>query len=420
MTNDKKHTGIRWTDILRMATGSLVANKLRSSLTIFGIVVGVFSVVAVMTWLSAVRLSINTGLSQLGANTFSITKMPKVMMGGWWNYMHRPAITYAQGVRFKELMSELDSGALISFEVSDDGHRVSCGATVLDRTIDLAGINENSLITQNRKIAFGRSVSADDVTFCRPVVVIGSKLAQDLFPNQEPIGQRIVVSGHAYDVIGVLAEKGQVFGSDQDSLAAIPVSVYIQRHWNKMWRSMDISIQAPQGQDMSVTQDTATGVMRIVRDLPPEQENDFEVYSNDTLKATFDKMALIIGTAGLVISAIALITAGVGVMNIMLVSVTERTREIGIRKSIGARSRDILIQFLLEAVFITQVGAVIGIVLGVAAGDLAGMVLKVTPVMPWFWVAAAVLTCGGIGLGFGAYPAWRAAKMDPIEALRVE
>jgi len=417
---ENKHRGIRKSDLLRLATGSLIANKLRSALTIFGIVIGVFSVVAVMTALSAMRLSINTSLSQLGANTFSITKMPKVMLGGWWNYMHRPAITYQQGVRFKDMMNEINPGCLVSFEVGDDGHRVSYDSTVLDRTIDLAGINENSLITQNRKLGYGRTVSADDVLFCRPVVVIGSKLAQELFPSQDPIGKRILISGFAYDVIGVLAEKGEVFGNDQDSLAAIPVSVFIQRHWNKFWRSMDISIQAPDGQAMTVTQDIATGIMRVVRDLPPEELNDFEVYSNDSLKSTFDKMALIIGSAGLIISAIALVTAGVGVMNIMLVSVTERTREIGVRKSIGARSRDILIQFLLEAVFIAQVGAVIGIVLGVAAGDCVGMLLKVTPIIPWFWIGAAVATCGGIGLGFGAYPAWRAARMDPVEALRFE
>jgi putative ABC transport system permease protein len=421
VTTEKKYTGIRHSDLLRLATGSLVANKLRSALTIAGIVIGVFSVVAVMTALSAIRLSINSGLSQLGANTFSITKFPKVMLGGeWHSYRRRPAITYAQGQRFKEMMEELLPGSLISFEVGDDGHRASYDANVLDRTIELAGINENSLITQNRKIAEGRTVSVDDVTFSRPVAVIGSKLASDLFPSTDPIGKRILVSGYAYLVIGVLEEKGEVFGYDPDSLAAIPVSLYVQRHWSKNWRSMDISIQSPDGTPIETAQDIAMGAMRIVRDLPPEEENDFEVYSNDSLKATFDKMAMIVGTAGLIISAIALLTAGVGVMNIMLVSVTERTREIGVRKSIGARSRDILIQFLLEAIFIAQVGAAIGIVLGVTVGDIAGVLLKVTPVMPWFWIVVAVVTCGGIGIGFGAYPAWRAARMDPIEALRRE
>ena len=418
---EKKHKGIRPADLLGLATGSLMANKLRSSLTIMGIVVGVFSVVAVMTALSAMRASINSGLSQLGANTFTVSKMPGVVMhGGWWQYMHRPSITYKEGQQLKEMMAELSPGSLVSFVVGDDGYKVSYGSNQLNRTIQLSGINENTLITNNRKLAIGRTITADDVLFARPVIIIGSNLQKDLFPSEDPIGKRIMVAGHAYMIIGILAEKGKVFGQDQDSIAAIPVSLYVQQYWDKFWRSMDISIQAPSGEDMADVQDISIGAMRIVRGLSPEEENNFEVYSNDSLKAAFDKMAFIIGAAGLIISAIALLTAGVGVMNIMLVSVTERTREIGVRKSIGARSHDILIQFLLEAIFIAQVGAVIGIVLGVAAGDIVGAYLNVKPVIPWFWMAVAVITCGGIGLGFGAYPAWRAARMDPVDALRFE
>ena len=417
---DKKYVGIRKRDLLALATGSLVANKLRSSLTIAGIVIGVFSVVAVMTALSAMNASINSGLSQLGANTFSISKMPVVMMGGWWNYMRRPAITYKDGEQFKKMMAELSPDSLVSFEVSDDGHTVSYNSTQLDRTINVIGINENTLITNNRKLARGRNVTADDVLFGRPVIVIGSKLADELFPSEDPLDKRIIVSGRAYTIIGILEKKGSVFGQDQDSIAAIPVSLYVHQYWNGMWRSLSISVQAPSGEEMSKVQDMSIGAMRIVRKLPPEELNNFEVYSNDSLKAAFDKMAVIVGIAGLAISAVALLTAGVGVMNIMLVSVTERTREIGVRKSIGARSHDILVQFLLEAIFLAQVGAVIGIVLGVSAGDVVGMFLNVTPVIPWFWMAVAVITCGGIGLIFGAYPAWRAAQLDPVDALRFE
>jgi putative ABC transport system permease protein len=417
---EKDYKGIRRIDLLALATGSLVANKLRSSLTIAGIVVGVFSVVAVMTALSAMRASINSGLSQLGANTFSISKMPAVMLGGWHAYMRRPSITLKQGQQFKEMMAELSPGSLVSFEVSDDGHKVSYGSTQLDRNIDMIGINENTLITNNRKLARGRNVTADDVLFSRPVIVIGSKLVKELFPSEDPMDKRIMVSGHAYMIVGILEEKGEVFGQDQDSIAAIPVSLYVQQYWDGFWRSLSISVQASGGEEMASVQDMSIGAMRIIRRLPPEEFNNFEVYSNDSLKAAFDKMAVIIGAAGLAISAVALLTAGVGVMNIMLVSVTERTREIGVRKSIGAKSRDILVQFLLEAIFIAQVGALIGIVLGVTAGDVVGVFLNVDPVIPWLWMAVAVITCGGIGLVFGAYPAWRAAKMDPVDALRFE
>ncbi|MFA5256999.1 MAG: ABC transporter permease [Opitutales bacterium] len=415
----EKKTGIRNSDLLALATGSLVANKLRSALTIMGITVGVFSVVAVMTALSAMRLSINTGLSQLGANTFQISKMPAIN-ARWWEYWNRPSINYAQGHRFEQMMLDLSPSSLVSLTVGDGGHHVSYNSKTMNSTIDVLGINESSLVTNNRAIAQGRNLTADDVLFRRPFVIIGSKVQEELFPSEDPLGKRIIMSGHAYTIVGVLEKKGEVFGNDMDGYAAIPVTVFIQRYWNNRWRSIDIAIQAPEGQPIEAVQDIAIGAMRIVRDLPPEEVNNFEIYSNDSLKATFDKMAVIIGSAGLIISAIALITAGVGVMNIMLVSVTERTREIGVRKSIGARSQDILIQFLLEAIFISQVGAVIGIILGIAAGDGIGMLLNVKPVMPWFWVAVAVVTCTAIGLIFGAYPAWRAAKMDPVEALRCE
>ncbi len=416
---EKKHTGIRKSDLLALATGSLVANKMRSALTIAGIVVGVFSVVAVMTALSAIRESINTGLSQLGANTFQISKMP-AMSGDWWNYMRRPTINYRQGQQLERMMRELCPGALVSLTVGDDGHRVSYAGTAMDKTINMIGINENSLVTNNRIIAQGRNLSADDVEFRRPFTVIGSKVKDELFPSEDPLGKRIIISGKAYTIVGVLERKGEVFGNDQDNFAAIPITLYIANYWNDRWRSLDIAVQAPPEVSMESVQEMAIGAMRVVRDLPPEEYNNFEVYSNDSLKATFDKMAMIIGMAGLIISAIALVTAGVGVMNIMLVSVTERTREIGVRKSIGAKSRDILVQFLLEAIFIAQVGAVIGIVLGVAAGDTVGLMLEVKPIIPWFWMVVAVVTCGGIGLVFGAYPAWRAAKMDPVDALRFE
>ncbi len=411
---------LRARDLLAMATVSLLGNKLRTALTVLGIVIGVAVVVAVMTVLSAVQQSINSGLAQLGANTFEIAKMPRVQVGGdgWWRYIRRPSVTYRLAYEFERLMA--GQHVLVTPNESVNGLRASYGDRRLSTYIRLHGANENYPVTHNRNVETGRFLSGDDVFFRRRVAVIGSALREELFPSEDPIGKRVTLGGNPYTVVGVLTHKGEAFGEDLDRVAIVPITIFIQHHWDDFWQSISIAVQAPDGASVAATQDLAIGTMRIVRRLEPEEPNDFEVYSNDSLQETFDRMAGIVGAAGLLISAIALVTAGVGVMNIMLVSVTERTREIGVRKSIGARSRDIMRQFLLEAVFIAQVGAVIGIAAGVAAGNWVGSLMNVSPIMPWFWIVMAVVTCAGIGVVFGLYPAWRASRLHPVDALRFE
>ena len=183
---------------------------------------------------------------------------------------------------------------------------------------------------------------------------------------------------------------------------------------------MDISVMGHSAIEMSRTEDLAIGHFRQVRRLEPEEENDFDIYSNESLQAAFAEIAKVVGTGGLLISAIALLCAGVGIMNIMLVSVTERTREIGLRKSIGARKRDILLQFLLEAVFLSLLGGVAGIMLGWVVGNLVAAQMQVSMIIPWFWIGAAVAVCSFIGIVFGFFPALRAAQLKPVEAMRYE
>lgn len=417
----KKTKRMRTGDLLGMATGALVSNKLRTGLTVSGIAIGVWVVVTVMTALSAIQVSINSGLAQLGANTFQISRMPAVMTGGdgWWNYRRRPVMDYRVAYQFERLMA--DENVLVTPNISESGQRASAGDKQLRGRITIIGANQNYPATHNRDIDSGRFITADDVLFGRKVAVIGTAMRDQLFPVGDPLGQRIILSGVPFTVVGVLEHKGEVFGQDMDMLSIVPVTVFMQHYFNRRWNSLDIAVQAPDAASTPATQDLAIGMMRLARGLAPEEKNDFEVYSNDSLQAMFDKMAVVVGAAGLVISTIALITAGVGVMNIMLVSVTERTREIGVRKSIGARAKDILRQFLLEAFFIAQVGAVIGIWAGIQTGNfVAQNLLEVEPIMPWFWIFMAVATCAGIGVGFGLYPAWRASRLDPVEALRFE
>jgi putative ABC transport system permease protein len=222
-----------------------------------------------------------------------------------------------------------------------------------------------------------------------------------LFPHETPIGKIIRMTGHTYTIVGVLAEKGTAFGQSQDDICIMPITRFFE-DFGEARRTVNIATQAFSADTYNRVFDKGISAMRIARGLQANQENDFEIYSNDSLKSAFVNVA------------------GIVRMNIMLVSVTERTKEIGVRKSIGARSRDILRQFLTEAVFISEAGGVLGIILGIVAGDLLAAWLKVDVIFPYGWAIAGLLVCSAIGIGFGLYPAYRAANLDPIEALRYE
>jgi putative ABC transport system permease protein len=257
------------------------------------------------------------------------------------------------------------------------------------------------------------------VDLIRSVAIIGQGISSRLFPSETPLGKLIKVSGRTYTVIGLYAAKGSSFGASGDDIIMVPITRFLADYGAEN-RSINIATQASSQERYNDTLDKAISAMRIVRQLRAEQENDFEIYSNDSLISAFGKVADVIGAGAFVISAIALLAAGVGIMNIMLVSVTERTKEIGIRKSIGARKASILIQFLIEAVAISVMGGLVGILLGVGAGNGIALMLKASLVFPWFWATVGILVCCGIGIGFGFYPAYKAASLDPIEALRYE
>lgn len=412
---------LRKIDLVRLAAGALGANRLRASLTILGITIGVFSVVAVMTALSAAKKSIDASLSQLGSDVFRISRMPGIMINdGWWNYRSRPPIDPRQSARFKALM-EANEGVYVNLYAIDDRESARYEGRDTGRILSLVGTDEAFISAQGYEIESGRNLTVEDLEFNRPVVVIGQTVVEQLFPNEDPVGASIDVDNKRFLVVGVLKRKGEAFGQNFDARVLIPLPRFMESNWNRR-RSMDISVQAPSNEMFEDTQDLAIGIMRLVRGLDPEEPNDFEVFSNDSLRERFAEIARLAGTAGLIISGIALVAAGVGIMNIMLVSVTERTREIGIRKSVGARSRDILSQFLLEALVLSEVGCLIGILMGAIFGNIVMHFLPIDTgvLFPWFWAGVSVFVCSAIGVGFGLYPAWRAASLRPVEALRFE
>ncbi len=404
-------------EILRLALSSLSANKLRSGLTMLGIAVGVFSVIGVMTVITGLRDNIESGLNVLGANSFQISKFPAINFSDpWVRFRNRRDITYAQSARFKEMMR---GSAEVALMLRRGGRRVSYFDRRTNPNVALIGGDENAITSRNFEIAAGRNLGPEDVEFGRAVVLLGADIVAKLFSNEEAIGRLVRIDGQSYTVVGLLAPKGSSFGQSQDNLAITPITQYLEVY-GRSYRSLSINVQAPSQEVLAATQEQAIGMMRLVRGLEPENPNDFEVFSNESLIEAFNNIAGVVAIGAFVISAIALLASGVGVMNIMLVSVTERTKEIGIRKSIGAKKKNILMQFLLEAVALSLAGGLAGVFFGVVGGNIGAKMLSASMVFPWGWAVAGLLVCSAIGIGFGFYPAWKAASLDPIEALRYE
>ena len=399
------------------AAYSLQANKLRSWLTTLGVSVGVFSIIAVMTSLQAVDRSVVSGLSSLGANTFEIQKYPATFFGGHGRsrFVNRPDITYNESLAFKKLMEKKAKN--IGLQVSSSGNLATYENLSTNPDVTLFGADENFASANGFDIESGRNLTENDILYSRNVAVIGHELLGTLFPGGEnPVEKSIKVNGKVYRIVGVFMKKGAAFGQSQDNLVAIPITRYLA-HIN-IKRSISITVEASSQKEYQATIDRAIGTMRVARGLTIEQPNDFELRTNEALVDSFREFQRTISIGAFIISFMALVTAGVGIMNIMLVSVTERTKEIGIRKSVGAPKKSILRQFLLEALFLSLTGGLIGILAGASAGNIVAIVFNMPPIFPVAWIIISIAVCTGIGISFGIVPAYKAARLDPVEALR--
>jgi putative ABC transport system permease protein len=411
-----------FTEILRMAFASLGVNKLRSILTMAGITIGVFSVIGVMTTVSALRGAIESGLSFLGSNMFQFSKYPTGITSNntnWRKIEARKNINFAQAQRYRQMMEGTSDVICLKVFYRDAPLQAVYGNRKTEPGLTYGGTNEYFLEANQYSIDIGRNFSAEDVDLGRPVAIIGQALVRKLFPAESPLDKSIKVGSRVYVVIGTFADKGTSFGQSQDDIVMVPITRFLSDNGAARY-SINIATAAPSQQLYNETLDKAITAMRVVRGLKPDEDNDFELYSNDSLIAAFAKVADAVRAGALVISGIALLAASVGIMNIMLVSVTERTKEIGIRKSIGARRISILTQFLIEAVVLSLTGGVAGILFGVIAGNGLALWMKASIVFPWDWAAIGLIVCTVIGVGAGLYPAMKAAALDPIESLRYE
>ena len=405
---------------LAMALHAIRANKLRSALTLIGIVVGIFSIISVMTAMGVLTKSIEEGITQLGANTFQIQKYP-VMMGSGdgshGRFRNRKNITYEQALQVHDKSTLALAVGIESFE---DGKIIWWQGQKTNPNVWVAGENLEGIVTNDWTVEHGRGITQQDVDLGRSVIVMGKPVAEKLFPlSINPIGQQVRVDGTWFEVIGVLQSKGGALGGNQDNLVILPLFTFLQKY-GRAGRSFHIMVKAKSREVVEDAIEESVSILRTARNLKPGDEDDFGYFSNDSLVRQFNDFTLYLRLGVLLISSIALLAAGVGIMNIMLVSVTERTREIGIRKAIGAQKRDIMQQFIIEAVILCQLGGIVGIAFGIMGGNVVSVMLEATPVIPWDWTAIGFGVCSLVGLTFGIYPAWKASALDPIEALRYE
>ncbi len=406
-------------ETIKLSVNTIKSNRLRAVLTLAGITIGVFSIIAIMTLLDALQSGIEGGLSQLGSNTFQIQKFPAIQMGGpgaMKKYRNRPDITYEQGLR---LIEKATVYKYISLEYWRGAKIFKTDRYTTNPNMQLCGTNPDFLPCNNYVIKEGRGFTANELNSSADVAIIGMEVVNKLFPKENPLGKKIVLDKNEFTVIGVLEGKGESFGQSQDGIALIPIT-RMQEIYGKADRSIHIAVQAPSKARYDECVENIVSVMRIIRGCKPGEENNFEIFSNDSLISTVNNFTKYFKYGAGFISFIALLAAGIGIMNIMLVSVTERTREIGIRKAIGAKKRNILNQFLVEAIILCQIGGIAGIVLGIFTGNLLGIYLKTNVVIPVDWVFIGLLICMIVGIIFGVYPAYKAAKLNPIDALRYE
>jgi len=404
-------------DTIAMALGTLRANVLRSVLTLLGIVIGAATVVAMMSFTEGLRIKLSTDFSQLGAGAFQVQKWPHMSFGprDWRKIERRPDLTREQG----EALRALPHVRHVSIEEwGKNPEKLTTRERASKQNISVCGGLPDYEQANGITVNAGRFLVDTDVQLGRRVVFLGADAAEAVFPGQDPIGQEVRLRGVPFEVIGVAQRKGSIMGQSQDGWAVVPWPAY-ERVFGRT-RNNNIAIMATSPEEVSQAIDEVVAKLRKLRGLGPNDENDFDYYSNDTSAELFNNLAAMVAAATGGICALALLVGGIGIMNIMLVSVTERTREIGVRKALGARRARILSQFLVESVTLSVMGGLLGVLVGGGIALSARAILDVPASIPLWAVLLSLALTGGAGLLFGIYPAARASRLDPVEAMRTE
>lgn len=407
-----------------MAIEAVRAQKLRSALTLLSIGIGVFAIVFSSSVMALFQGSVNSTLADLGENSFLIQRTPSISFGNTWRkYMKRKPITYDEALAFRDRMTQTDR---ITISNTNPAYVIKAGGTSTDPDVALIGVDEQYFTVTAASIDGGRAFSAQDVMLNHPVAIVGNDVVVKLFPNGNPLGRTITIKNQQFTIVGLLEKKGGVMGQSQDNRVLIPMPLFVKYYTWEWDRSVDITVKAYSKGAVSDAVDEAIGVMRMLRGVKPWEENTFELDTNEAMSAQFAGFS-----SGLVLFAwfcggAALLVAGIGIMNMMLVTVKERTREIGVRKALGARRGWIVRQFMIESIVMCQLGGLSGavgaVVLGMGGTAIIGAVTgtDIHMAVPWGAIVFSIGACTAIGLIFGLYPAWKASVLDPIEALRYE
>ena len=393
------------------ALRGIVANRMRAFLSTIGIAIGVATLMTIYGLVTGLTTQFTTQIAALGSNTMYVTSRPWVIRGDWWEYRNRPPIMRADvaalhGASYLAAVAPLaTAAAAVSYRSEQIG------------AVQVQGTTSEYLDTSTLKLDRGRFLSAVEGASSNQVAVVGSEVVERLFANESPLGARILLGPHRFTVIGVLKPQGKAFGRSLDSVVIIPIEAFGEIYG--MQRNMVI-VASAEPDHLNEAEEQIIEVLRRARSLAPETADTFSVNRQSELVKIFNEETSALFGVAIAIGLITLLVGGIGVMNIMLVAVTERTREIGVRRALGARRRTILIQFLVESALVTMIGGAIGTGLGVFASAVIDRISPIGAELSSTAIVGAIVFSAIVGLAFGTWPASRAAGLDPIESLRFE